>query len=114
MQRTVGGTFQPSNDGEIDSDAGGGASYLGWGSSQGKPLSLIDSWEKRAMFTLTRLHCKTKASLYRGRERSNFIVQAQRCERAGEVLGGRHPNSEDATDDQKEKQVLSRAKQVAR
>ena len=38
---------QDSTDGEIGSDAGGGASYLGRGSSQGQPLSPTDSWEKR-------------------------------------------------------------------
>jgi hypothetical protein len=59
MQRAGGGTFQPSNDGEIGSDAGGGASYLGRGSSQGKPLSPIDSREKR-LSALAGLHCKTK------------------------------------------------------
>ena len=34
--------------------------------------------------------------------------------RAGEVLEGKASNSEDATDNQKEKQVLSHARQVAR
>jgi hypothetical protein len=38
----------------------GGVSHLGRGSSQGKPLSPIDSWEKRAVSVLTGLHCKTK------------------------------------------------------
>jgi hypothetical protein len=35
-----------------------------------------------------------EASLYYGgRQRFNFTVQAQRCERAGEVLGERHPTA---------------------
>jgi hypothetical protein len=38
----------------------GDASHLGRGSSQGKLLSPIDSWKKRAISALTGLHCKTK------------------------------------------------------
>jgi hypothetical protein len=34
-----------------------------------------------------------EASLYGGGWRFNFTVQAQRCERAGEVLGERHPTA---------------------
>jgi hypothetical protein len=93
MQRTVGGTFQPSNNGEIGSDAGEGVSYLSRGSSQGKSLSPIDSEEKRAISALTRLHCRTKLHSTEADNVPTSQRKAQRCERAGEVLGGRHPTA---------------------
>jgi hypothetical protein len=64
-----------------------GASYLDRGSSQSKP---INSWEERLSLYRPGYIAKDEASLYRGRQRSNFIVQAQRCERAGKVLRERH------------------------
>ena len=69
---------------------------------------------RRGYLCISQAALQDEASLYRGRQRSNFTVQAQRCERAGEVLEGKASNSEDATDNLKEKQVLSRARQVAR
>jgi hypothetical protein len=42
---------------------------------------------------INRAALQDEASLYGGRQRSNFTVQAQRCERTGEVLGERHPTA---------------------
>ena len=70
-----------------------GASYLGRGSSQSKPLSPINSWEERLSLHRPGYIAKDEASLHRGRQRSNFIIQAQRCERAGEALRERHPTA---------------------
>jgi hypothetical protein len=113
MQRAASGTFQDSNDGEISSDAGWGASHLGRCSSQGKPLS-SSIHARIGCFCTDRAALRGEATLYRGRQRSSFTVQAQRCGRAGEVLEGKASNSEDTIDNQKGKQVLSRARQVTR
>jgi hypothetical protein len=52
---------QDSNDGEIGSDAGGGASHLGRGSSQGKRPSLSHRFVgEEAVSALAGLHCRTK------------------------------------------------------
>jgi hypothetical protein len=67
-----------------------GASYLGPGSSQSKP---INSWEERLSLHRLGYIAKDEASLFRSRQRSNFIIQAQRCEHAGKVLGERHPTA---------------------
>jgi hypothetical protein len=60
--------------------------------SQGKPLSPIDSWEKRAISALTVLHCKTK--LHSTEADSVPTLQCKRniVERAGEVLEERASN----------------------
>jgi hypothetical protein len=68
------------------------ASYLGWGSSQGKSPS-HQFMGGEAISAPTGLHCKDEASLSRGRQRSNFTVQAQRCERVREALRERHPTA---------------------
>lgn len=39
------------------------------------------------------LHCEDEALLSRGRQRSNFTIQVQRCERVGEALRERHPTA---------------------
>jgi hypothetical protein len=59
MWRAGSRTFQPSNNGEIGSDVGEGASYLGRGLNRGKPLCyrLV---EEEGISILTGLHCKTK------------------------------------------------------
>jgi hypothetical protein len=54
-----------------------GASYLGPGSRQSKP---INSWEGRLSLHRLGYIAKDEASFFRGRQRSNFIIQAQRCE----------------------------------
>jgi hypothetical protein len=105
---------QDSNDGEIGSDAGGGASHLGRGSSQGKRLSLPSIRRRRGCLCTDRAALQDEASLYGGGQRSSFTVLAQRCERAGEVLEERYPTAKTPLDIQKEKQALSRAGQVAR
>src|ERR1700730_11265849 len=69
---------------------------------------------RRGCFCADRAALRGEATLYRGRQRSSFTVQAQRCGRAGEVLEGKASNSEDTIDNQKGKQVLSRARQVTR
>jgi hypothetical protein len=76
--------------------------------------SLLSIRGRRGSLCIGRAVLQDEASLYGGRQRSNFTVQVQRCERAGEVLEGKASNSEDATDNLKGKQVLSRARQVAR
>lgn len=48
-----------------------GASYLGLGSSQSKP---INSWEERLSLHRLGYIAKDEASLFRGRQRSNFII----------------------------------------
>ena len=59
---------------------------------------------RRGCFCTDRAALQDEASLYgRGRQRSNFTVQARRCERAGEALEGTASNSEDAIDNQKGK-----------
>ena len=47
MQRTVGEYLSPPMTVRSALMQDGGASYLGRGSSQGKPLSPVDSWEER-------------------------------------------------------------------
>jgi len=102
MWRAGSGTFQPSNDGEIGS-ADGGAGYLDRGSNLDKPLSHRFVREE-AVSALTGAALQDEASLYdRGRQCSNFTVQARRCERAREALDGTASNSEDAIDNQKGK-----------
>ena len=64
-------------------------SNLGRGSSQGKPLSPIDSWEKR-LSALTGLHYKTKLHSTEADSVPDFIMQAQRCDRTGEVVEESH------------------------
>ena len=81
---------QDSNNGEIGSDAGRGASYLSQASSQGKPLSPPSIHRRRGYLYTDRAALQDEASFYGGRQRSNFTVQAQRCERAGKVLEERH------------------------
>jgi hypothetical protein len=56
------------------------------------PISIAARFnqEREAISALTGLHLQDEASIYGGRQRSNFTVKAQRCERAGEVLEERH------------------------
>jgi hypothetical protein len=77
-------------------------------------LSLPSIYGRRGYLCTDRATLQDEASLYRDRQRSNFTVQAQRCERAREALEGMASNSEDAINNQKEKQILSRARQIAR
>jgi hypothetical protein len=94
MQRAVGEYLRTPNDGEIGSDAGGGASHLGRGSSQGKAPHSHQFVGEEAPLCIDLAVLQDEASLYYGgRQRFNFTVQAQRCERAGEVLGERHPTA---------------------
>src|SRR5256885_5236269 len=48
---------------------------------------------RRGYLCIDRPALQDEASLYGSRQHFNFIVQAQRCERAGEVLGERHPRA---------------------
>ena len=82
--------------------------------SQGKPLSPIDSWEKRAISALTGLHCKTKPH-----STEVDSVPTSQCKRdvvsvRERLLRERHPTAKTLLTIRKEKQVLSRARQVAR
>jgi hypothetical protein len=103
-----------SSDGEIGS---GGASYLGRGSSPRQAFLARRFGAEEAVSILTGLHCKTKLH-----STEADSIPTSQCKRnvvsvAGEVLKGKTSNSEDATDNQKEKQVkqvLSHARQVAR
>jgi len=111
--RAGSGTFQPSNDGEIGS-ADGGAGYLGRGSNQGKPLSHRFVGEE-AVSALTGLHCKTKL---RSTAEADSVPTSQ-CKRdvmsvRERPLMERHPTAKTPLTTRKEKQVLSRARQVAR
>ena len=58
---------------------------------------------RRGSLCIGRAALQDEASLYGGRQRSNFTVQAQRCERAREALKGTASNSEDAINNQKGK-----------
>jgi hypothetical protein len=51
-------------------------------------LSLPSIRGRRGYLCTDRAALQDQASLYGGRQHSNFTVQAQRCERAGEVLMG--------------------------
>jgi hypothetical protein len=64
---------------------------------------------EEAVSTLTALHHKTKLHFTEADS-----VSTLQCKRAEEGLQGKTSNSEDATDNQKEKQVLSHTKQVTR
>jgi hypothetical protein len=113
MWRLGSGIFQSSNDGEIGS-AGGGAGYLGRGSNQGKPLSHRFVGEE-AVFILTELHYKTKL---RSTAEADSVPTSQ-CKRdvvsvRERLLRERHPTAKTLLTIRKEKQVLSRARQVAR
>ena len=66
--------YQDPSNGEIGPDAGRGASCLGRGSSQGRPRSPFDSWEKRGYLFTNWATSQDKPSLYGGRQRSNFTV----------------------------------------
>jgi len=54
--------------------------------------------EEEGYLCTDRAALQDEASLYRGRQRSNFTVQARRCGRAGEVLQRTGSNTEDAID----------------
>jgi hypothetical protein len=66
-------------------------------------LSLPSIYGRRSYLCTDRAALQDEASLYRGRQRSNFTVEAQRCERAREALKETASNSEDAIDNQKGK-----------
>jgi hypothetical protein len=85
VQRTGSGTSQDSDDGKIGSDAGWGVSYLGRARSKAG-LSLIELWGEEAISALTGAALRDKASLYGGRQRPHFAVQARRRGRDEEVL----------------------------
>jgi hypothetical protein len=55
---------QDSNNGEIGSDAVGGASYLDRARAKASPLSPIGLWEEQALSALTGQYWETKLSLY--------------------------------------------------
>jgi len=55
---------QDSNNGEIGSDAVGGASYLDRARAKASPLSPIGLWEEQALSALTGLYWETKISVY--------------------------------------------------
>jgi hypothetical protein len=88
MQRTVGECLRTPNDGEIGSDASGGASCLSLGARAKASPSLPLIRGRRGC--IDRAALQDEASLYEGGQRSNFTVQARRYERAEEVLGERH------------------------
>jgi hypothetical protein len=48
---------------------------------------------EEAYLCINRAALQDEASLYGGGQRFNFTVQAQRCERAEEILGERHPTA---------------------
>ena len=66
-------------------------------------LSLPSIYGRRGYLCTDRAALQDEASLYRGRQCSNFTAQAQRCERAREALEGTTSNGEDAIDNQKGK-----------
>src|SRR5271170_1387747 len=86
MQRTVGRYLRTPMTARTALMQDEGASYLGRGS---RP-SLPSIHGRRGYLCTDRAALQDEASLSRGRQRSNFIIQAQRCERAGEALRERH------------------------
>src|SRR5271154_2087961 len=60
-----------------------GVNYLSRGSSQSKP---INSWEERLSLHRPGYIAKDETSLYKGRQRSNFIANSQKGLRAALFL----------------------------